>query len=197
MSTPTRSRASASRARRRARASSTGARTWSTSRSAPGRAVMFGHNAFYRSWKEGDERVVLNALLYPTTGGPAAGGEAGGGRRGRAARRAAARARAARGRLAAGAQGRPVTATCGSRSRASTRPSSSAPSGRRSCPRRRASGSATCARASTVTLVVKGPAGVDQRPPARRVGAPDRRAARQARREGPVRAALSDSRGRR
>ena len=32
-----------------------------------GRAVMFGHNPFYRSWKEGDERVVLNALLYPTT----------------------------------------------------------------------------------------------------------------------------------
>jgi hypothetical protein len=32
-----------------------------------GRAVMFGHNPFYRAWKEGDERVVLNALLYPTT----------------------------------------------------------------------------------------------------------------------------------
>jgi hypothetical protein len=32
-----------------------------------GRAVMFGHNAFYRAWKEGDERAVLNALLYPTT----------------------------------------------------------------------------------------------------------------------------------
>jgi hypothetical protein len=32
-----------------------------------GRAVMFGHNPFYRSWKEGDERVVLNALLYPKT----------------------------------------------------------------------------------------------------------------------------------
>jgi hypothetical protein len=32
-----------------------------------GHAVMFGHNPFYRAWKEGDERVVLNALLYPTT----------------------------------------------------------------------------------------------------------------------------------
>jgi hypothetical protein len=32
-----------------------------------GRAVMFGHNAFYRSWKEADERLVLNALLYPRT----------------------------------------------------------------------------------------------------------------------------------
>ena len=32
-----------------------------------GRAVMIGHDAFYRSWKEGDERIVLNALLYPTT----------------------------------------------------------------------------------------------------------------------------------
>ena len=33
-----------------------------------GRAVMFGNNPFYRAWKEGDERLVLNALLYPTTG---------------------------------------------------------------------------------------------------------------------------------
>jgi hypothetical protein len=32
-----------------------------------GRAIMIGHDAFYRSWKELDERVVLNALLYPTT----------------------------------------------------------------------------------------------------------------------------------
>jgi len=32
-----------------------------------GRAVMFGHNPFYRSWKGGDERLVLNALLYPRT----------------------------------------------------------------------------------------------------------------------------------
>jgi hypothetical protein len=32
-----------------------------------GRAVMFGNNPFYRSWKENDERIVLNALLYPTT----------------------------------------------------------------------------------------------------------------------------------
>jgi hypothetical protein len=32
-----------------------------------GRAIMIGHDAFYRSWKEIDERVVLNALLYPTT----------------------------------------------------------------------------------------------------------------------------------
>ncbi len=32
-----------------------------------GRAVLIGHDAFYRAWKEGDERTVLNALLYPTT----------------------------------------------------------------------------------------------------------------------------------
>jgi hypothetical protein len=32
-----------------------------------GRAIMIGHDAFYRSWKELDERVVLNGLLYPTT----------------------------------------------------------------------------------------------------------------------------------
>ena len=32
-----------------------------------GRAVMIGHDAFYRSWKELDERTVLNALIYPTT----------------------------------------------------------------------------------------------------------------------------------
>jgi hypothetical protein len=38
-----------------------------------GRAIMFGHNAFYRSWKESDERLVLNALLYPRTGVRAAG----------------------------------------------------------------------------------------------------------------------------
>ena len=36
-----------------------------------GRAVMIGHDAFYRSWKEGDERIVLNALLYPTHRGAA------------------------------------------------------------------------------------------------------------------------------
>ena len=37
---------------------------------------MIGHNAFYRSWKEGDERIVLNALLYPTPGvRPAAVGQ--------------------------------------------------------------------------------------------------------------------------
>jgi hypothetical protein len=28
---------------------------------------MIGHDAFYRSWKELDERTVLNALIYPTT----------------------------------------------------------------------------------------------------------------------------------
>jgi hypothetical protein len=32
-----------------------------------GHAVMIGHDAFYRAWKEGDERIVLNSLLYPTT----------------------------------------------------------------------------------------------------------------------------------
>ncbi len=31
-----------------------------------GHAVMFGFNPFYRSWKEQDERLVLNAALYPT-----------------------------------------------------------------------------------------------------------------------------------
>lgn len=30
-----------------------------------GRAVMFGFNPFYRSWKEQDERLVLNSVLYP------------------------------------------------------------------------------------------------------------------------------------
>ena len=71
-----------------------------------GRAIMIGHNAFYRSWKEGDERIVLNALLYPTPGvrPPAMqAAAAAGGRAGR--RRAAAEGRAAQGRLAAGAQG--------------------------------------------------------------------------------------------
>ena len=32
-----------------------------------GRAVLIGHDAFFRAWKEGDERLVLNAILYPTT----------------------------------------------------------------------------------------------------------------------------------
>lgn len=31
-----------------------------------GHAVMFGFNPFFRSWKEQDERLVLNAILYPT-----------------------------------------------------------------------------------------------------------------------------------
>ena len=30
-----------------------------------GRAVLIGFNPFYRSWKEQDERLVLNAALYP------------------------------------------------------------------------------------------------------------------------------------
>ncbi len=30
-----------------------------------GHAVLFGFNPFYRSWKEQDERLVLNAILYP------------------------------------------------------------------------------------------------------------------------------------
>ena len=30
-----------------------------------GHAVLFGFNPFYRSWKEQDERLVLNAALYP------------------------------------------------------------------------------------------------------------------------------------
>ena len=39
-----------------------------------GRAVLFGFDPFYRSWKEQDERLVLNAALYPkgaTIGAPA------------------------------------------------------------------------------------------------------------------------------
>ena len=30
-----------------------------------GHAILFGFNPFYRSWKEQDERLVLNAALYP------------------------------------------------------------------------------------------------------------------------------------
>ena len=30
-----------------------------------GRSVLIGFNPFYRSWKEQDERLVLNAALYP------------------------------------------------------------------------------------------------------------------------------------
>jgi hypothetical protein len=37
--------------------------------SGQGHAVMIGFNPFYRSWKEQDERLVLNAALYPK--GPA------------------------------------------------------------------------------------------------------------------------------
>ena len=33
-----------------------------------GRSVLFGFNPFYRSWKEQDERLVLNAVLYPKGG---------------------------------------------------------------------------------------------------------------------------------
>lgn len=33
-----------------------------------GRSVLFGFNPFYRSWKEQDERLVLNAALYPKGG---------------------------------------------------------------------------------------------------------------------------------
>ena len=39
-----------------------------------GRSVLIGFNPFYRSWKEQDERLVLNAALYPkgaTLGAPA------------------------------------------------------------------------------------------------------------------------------
>ncbi|RKQ87771.1 zinc carboxypeptidase [Solirubrobacter pauli] len=39
-----------------------------------GRSVLIGFNPFYRSWKEQDERLVLNAALYPkgaTIGAPA------------------------------------------------------------------------------------------------------------------------------
>jgi len=32
-----------------------------------GRSVVFGFDPFFRSWKEQDERLVLNAALYPTT----------------------------------------------------------------------------------------------------------------------------------
>jgi hypothetical protein len=30
-----------------------------------GHAVVIGYDAFYRAWKESDERIVLNAALYP------------------------------------------------------------------------------------------------------------------------------------
>ncbi len=30
-----------------------------------GHSVLLGFNPFYRSWKESDERLVLNAALYP------------------------------------------------------------------------------------------------------------------------------------
>ena len=30
-----------------------------------GHAVLLGFDAFFRSWKEHDERPVLNAALYP------------------------------------------------------------------------------------------------------------------------------------
>jgi hypothetical protein len=33
-----------------------------------GRSVLFGFNPFYRSWKEQDERLVLNAVLFPKGG---------------------------------------------------------------------------------------------------------------------------------
>jgi hypothetical protein len=33
--------------------------------SGSGHAILFGFNPFYRSWKEQDERLVLNAALYP------------------------------------------------------------------------------------------------------------------------------------
>ena len=33
-----------------------------------GHSVLFGFNPFYRSWKEQDERLVLNAALYPKGG---------------------------------------------------------------------------------------------------------------------------------
>ena len=33
--------------------------------SGAGHAVMLGFNPYYRSWKEQDERLVLNAALYP------------------------------------------------------------------------------------------------------------------------------------
>lgn len=32
-----------------------------------GRATLFGWNPFFRAWKDQDERLVLNAALYPTT----------------------------------------------------------------------------------------------------------------------------------
>ena len=72
-----------------------------------GRAIMIGHDAFYRSWKEVDERVVLNALLYPTTAAlPPADGRSGaeGGGSGRAGERAGRGGEAAGGQVAAGAQ---------------------------------------------------------------------------------------------
>jgi hypothetical protein len=37
-----------------------------TSALGSGTTVLFGFNPFYRSWKEQDDRLVLNAVLYPT-----------------------------------------------------------------------------------------------------------------------------------
>ena len=31
-----------------------------------GRAILFGFESFYRAWRESDERLILNAVLYPS-----------------------------------------------------------------------------------------------------------------------------------
>ena len=46
-------------------AGSTARPRWSTPPTGSGHAVLIGFDAFYRAWKEQDERLVLNAALYP------------------------------------------------------------------------------------------------------------------------------------
>ena len=53
-----------SRRRTRARRSRAGRRS-STSRSAPGHAILIGFDPWYRMWTMQEERLVLNGVLYP------------------------------------------------------------------------------------------------------------------------------------
>ncbi len=75
--------------------------------------VLIGFNPFYRSWKEQDERLVLNAALYPkgaTIGAPAPSA---------ASAEPAPTAERSRGRRGPGRQGRPADDGRAPRSRAS------------------------------------------------------------------------------
>ena len=55
----------ATRSTRSAPASSTAARRSSTSRSAPVARSCSASNPFFRAWHDGEERLALNALIYP------------------------------------------------------------------------------------------------------------------------------------